>query len=174
MAIKASKGPVEVAWVSEVSCVRSLVELPNRSPALLEPVADDCTWEPEKSLEHFMVSHVTDESAKRGGKAMESIAILGLLLHGNGKLPRARNTLDHDIGLLHAALLKLCLDTSKERIDDPIIPTSPYDTNPESTSIMKLRRGPFVMHAGELDTEDLCRNWRRNLRKAWVTRCDLE
>lgn len=67
-------------------------------------------------------------------------------LDSNWKLPRARNRLNHNVGLLDAALEQLGLGSREERLNNGVVPAGVDDADAQATAVVVLRGGSLGMY----------------------------
>lgn len=67
-------------------------------------------------------------------------------LDSNWKLPRARDRLDHNVGLLDTALEQLGLGSGQKRLNDGVVPAGVDDADAQATAVVVLRRRSLGMY----------------------------
>lgn len=70
----------------------------------------------------------------------------GAPLHGHWQLPRARDRLHHDIGLLDTAFFQLGLCAGEQRFDDGVVPARVDDANAQGAAVVGLGDWAFGVH----------------------------
>lgn len=94
--------------------------------------------EGNKRNEWSMMGGWTERERRRRGRGSAP-------LDGNWELPRARDRLHHDVGLVDAALEQLRLGARQQGLDDGVVPPRVDDADAQRAAVVDLRGGAFVV-----------------------------